>query len=391
MVVQGSRRFFSLYMPGLPSPALDRFMLADLLRAASPPRPPLVPQLAIMAITKRCHLRCRHCFEWAELDRPDTLSLDDLRLLAHRLQSNGASLLQFSGGEPLCRFDDLLRLLASLGRGVDSWIITSGLGLTADRARSLRHRGLTGVIISLDDWRAERHDAFRGARGLHAKALRAARAARRQGLVVALSLCATREFVSDANLTAYASLARELGAGFIQLLEPRAVGRFAGQSVALEPWQRRLLERFYLRMNHDPALESMPLVEYPELRGRALGCQGQGQRHLYVDTDGGLHTCPFNRRSVGSSLGPNWRVALAHVAEGGCSATGCSVHDRGVLAAGTEPASGAHQTTRRSGADENQNRWVGDAGGAGGDPADGLLRLGGHPGHPIERPAGRGP
>jgi len=322
MVTQGGRSFLSLYMPGLPSPALDRFMVGDLLRVISP-QPPRVPQMVIMAVTKRCNLRCRHCFEWAELDRPDTLSLDDLRLLARRLQAHGASLLQLSGGEPLCRFDDLLALLSGLGRDVDSWIITSGLGLTGDRARALRDRGLTGVIISLDHWRADCHDAFRGARGLHAKTLLAARAARRQGLVVALSLCATREFVTGGNLEAYAALAHELGAGFIQLLEPRSVGRFAGRAVALEPRQRRQLERFYLRMNFDPALRTMPLVEYPELRNRVLGCQGQGRRYLYVDTDGGLHTCPFSRRCAGSALGPGWSEALARVAQDGCGSSGC--------------------------------------------------------------------
>jgi homospermidine synthase len=47
------------------------------------------------------------------------------------------------------------------------------------------------------------------------------------GIMVSLSLCATREFVTEGNLETYAKLARQLGTHFIRILEPRQVGCFS--------------------------------------------------------------------------------------------------------------------------------------------------------------------
>lgn len=334
-VEAGGRYFSGLYEPGWPSPAFDRSTALSLARVVPEPGDRPAPQTVLLAITKRCPLSCEHCFEWDAINRSETLSLDALKTIVCRFQRRGAAQIQLSGGEPLARFADLTELVRTASPGTDFWVITSGFGLDRERAIALRSSGFTGVIVSIDHVDPSRHDEFRGMKGSFDRAIAAVAHARQAGLVVALSLCATRAFVTGDNLTRYARMAGEMGVGFIQLLEPRATGRYAGHDVALDDHQLRLLEDFTTRLNHDDEYHDMPIVEYASLAQRRLGCFGAGQRYLYVDTDGGVHACPFCRMSIGNAVdGDLDRILL------GLAARGCEVFSSADLTAAGEAQPG---------------------------------------------------
>jgi len=315
----GDRYFWDLYAPGWPSLAFDRFVERELARATASPGPPAL-QTLIFAITKRCPLRCEHCCEWDALNRREALSRADLRRIVSRFQERGVAQILLSGGEPLQRIEDVVDLVTSAGRDSDFWILSSGHGLSAERAARLAAAGLTGVVLSLDHWDADEHDRFRRFPGAYAQAERAAQHVRAAGLLLGLSLCPTRAFVSGENLQRYAETARRLGAGFIQILEPKAVGHYAGQDVELSPAQLQLLEAFYLRLNFDRACRDMPAVQYAALAQRRTGCHGAGDRYVYVDTDGALLACPFCRPPHGSVLEGRLDDALLALRTLGCPA-----------------------------------------------------------------------
>jgi MoaA/NifB/PqqE/SkfB family radical SAM enzyme len=313
------RYFWDLYAPGWPSRAFDRYAVHELARLDAPAGTPAL-NTAIIAITKRCALKCEHCVEWDVLNRAEALSAADLHEIVRRLQQRGVAQFFFSGGEPLARFADLLSLAAAASVEADVWVLTSGLGLTADKARRLRAAGVTGLSLSLDHWERSAHDHFRGQRGAFDAVERAAGHARDAGLLVALSLCPTRSFVTPENLDRYAERAVEFGASFIQLLEPKAVGHYAGQDVALSAAQQRLLEQFSQRLNADPAARALPTVSYEDWNARRLGCKGAGDRYAYIDTDGDLHACPFCRAPGLRVLGHDLDDALARLQCAGCPA-----------------------------------------------------------------------
>jgi MoaA/NifB/PqqE/SkfB family radical SAM enzyme len=313
----GGRYFWDLYSPGWPSAAFDRFVEGELDRwSGLRDRSPAI-RTAIVAITKRCPLKCEHCCEWEQLNGRERLSLADLREIVAALQRQRVSQVLLSGGEPLQRFRDVLDLVRNADRGTDFWLLSSGVGLTAERARALREAGLTGVSLSLDHHEPARHDAFRGFPGAFAAVESGARAARESGLILALSLCPTRGFVSKENLDRYLAVAEGMGAAFVQLLEPRAVGHYAGRDVELDPEQLALLEDFSLRATFDAAQASAPLVAYASFTQRRR-CLGAGQRYLYVDTDGQVLPCPFCRHPAGSALGGALETTLECLRAAGC-------------------------------------------------------------------------
>ena len=311
------RVFVHPYLPGWPSPAFDRWVEHELERWTPTRQGPPALRAAILAVTRRCPLRCEHCLEWDELNRAEGLSGEELLEIAHQLRARGVAQVFLSGGEPLQRLDVVIALVTQLSGESDVWVLSSGMGLTRDRAARLRQAGLTGVALSLDHWEPAAHDRFRGRAGSFAAAERAAAHVREAGMVLALSLCPVRTFVTHQNLQRYARLARDLGAGFIHIHEPRALGHYAGRDVELEPADLRVLDEFAAWLNRHPDALRLPAAAHMGRLVRTTGCRG-GREYIYIDTNGTVHPCPFCRGRGISLTGDGADRPIASLGAVGC-------------------------------------------------------------------------
>ncbi|TNE52923.1 MAG: radical SAM protein [Bacteroidetes bacterium] len=274
----------------------------------------------LLAITKKCSLQCAHCLAWDELNGRETLAAADVLDIIRKFQAGGLATVELSGGEPLNRYQDLLRIVQESNTGqTDFWLITSGYRLTAPRAQALRDAGLVGVAISLDHWDAAAHDQFRGLEGSFEWARQAAQHATEAGLAVCLALTPVRAFCTPENLWHYARLARDWGVHFIRILEPQPVGHFAGQDISLRPADIAVLENFVRKIHREPAYRDYPIIDYYAPHQRQSGCSGAGMRFLYVDTDGDMHACPFCQHKCGSAVHESVETGIENMA----LASGC--------------------------------------------------------------------
>jgi MoaA/NifB/PqqE/SkfB family radical SAM enzyme len=314
------RYYWDMHAPGWPSKAFIKYNEGEMNRIF--PFRPKTDYLnsMIFAITKKCPLKCLHCYEWNELNHKDTLSLSDLKSIIRKFQSRGKGVaqIQFSGGEPLSRYEDVLDILESSMTDTDFWIVTSGYKLTKQKARTLKNAGLRGVSISLDHFNPSKHNRFRGTNDSFNWVLKAIRNAHSANLMVILSLCAIKTFVSKNNLIQYANLAKRLGVAYILIIEPRAVGRYKDMDIALSQEQLIILEDFYLKMNFDPSYSDMSAVSYHGYHQRRIGCFGGGNRYVYVNTNGNLQVCPFCQQKYGSALKDPIDECTAKMKTNGC-------------------------------------------------------------------------
>ena len=279
-------------------------------------RPPL--QTIIWGITNRCMLSCRHCNEWDNIAQTDSLDLKELKQILSVFISNGIRHIQFSGGELLVRFNDLVELIEEASTYMDCWVFTSGYGLNREKAAALKSAGLTGVNISLDHWDAQLHNDFRNNEKSFDMAIGALKNCNDAGMITSLSLCATGEFVTEENLIKYAELAKNHGVHFIRILEPRAIGKFAGQRVYLEDIQVKILSEFAVQFNTDPQYKDFPIISFFGNSQRKIGCFGAGNRYIYADPNGDVHACPFCRGKMGNLLERPLDEILEKLKKTGC-------------------------------------------------------------------------
>jgi pseudo-rSAM protein/SPASM domain protein len=164
----------------------------DQIRSSRQRRP-----VVVWNATKRCNLRCRHCYAGAETaGAPGELSTAEAEHLLDDLADYGVPVVLFSGGEPLVR-EDLTHLVGyAADRGLRPVLSTNGTLVTPERARALRDAGLAYAGVSVDGL-PERNDAFRGEEGAFDAAVRGIEACQSAGLKTGLRYTVTQANVAD--------------------------------------------------------------------------------------------------------------------------------------------------------------------------------------------------
>lgn len=118
------------------------------------------PPLWLLAeVTYACPLHCVFCYNPVDFAQhgPEMSTQDWIKVL-REARAAGSVQCGFSGGEPLMR-DDLEELVAEAHRlGFYTNLLTSGIGLTAQRAQGLKAAGLDHVQLSFQDSTRELND-----------------------------------------------------------------------------------------------------------------------------------------------------------------------------------------------------------------------------------------
>jgi sulfatase maturation enzyme AslB (radical SAM superfamily) len=95
--------YFNIYTPGWPSETYDTIWEKELRRHAPGNSDPEKTFFAFLAITRKCPMRCEHCFEWDNLNQKESFTKEELLKVADMYQQQGVKQFHFSGGEPMTR------------------------------------------------------------------------------------------------------------------------------------------------------------------------------------------------------------------------------------------------------------------------------------------------
>lgn len=155
-------------------------------------RPGPVKPVVIWNLTRRCNLKCRHCYTVsADVDFPGELTHQEAMQTLEDLGRFRIPALILSGGEPLGRKDvfqiatrarKLVRMLA---------LSTNGTTIVDEMADRVAEIGFHYVGISIDGIGAT-NDWFRGVEGAFADALRGVRECKKRGIRVGLRFTLTQ-------------------------------------------------------------------------------------------------------------------------------------------------------------------------------------------------------
>jgi PqqA peptide cyclase len=263
-------------------------------RAARPTGRDITAPLGLLAeLTHRCPLHCPYCSNPTQLTAPaEELPTEvwlDVFGQARRL---GVLQMHLSGGEPLLRRD--LETFAAGGRSYGMYVnlVTSGVGLTRDRAFALADAGVDHVQLSLQGAEAKAADLVAGAKA-HRRKLEAAAAVRAAGMVLTINIVLHRKNASD--IDALVELAAGLHADRLELAHAQYYGWALRNRAALLPSAEQVRQAEDLvraaRTRH-PGLTIVYVVsDYYEKTPKPC-MNGWGTRQLTVTPDGTVLPCP---------------------------------------------------------------------------------------------------
>jgi PqqA peptide cyclase len=200
---------------------------------------PSDPTTLLAELTYRCPLHCPYCSNPVDLARAQhELTTDEWKRVFSEARALGVLQLGLSGGEPLLR-RDLEELVAhARAERLYSTLVTSGLGLTRDRAARLRDAGLDHIQISFQDAESGTAELIAGLPKSVEKKRQAAAFVRELGFAFTVNVVLHRANLD--RLGEIIEMAAELGADRLELANTQYYGWAALNRTALLPTREQL-------------------------------------------------------------------------------------------------------------------------------------------------------
>jgi pyrroloquinoline quinone biosynthesis protein E len=245
-------------------------------------------------LTHRCPLACPYCSNPLELEgRADELSAKTWSRVFHEAAALGVLQVQLSGGEPASRRDLEEIVSGAADAGLYTNLITSAIGLDAQRLARLGAAGLDHVQLSLQDVQAANADRIAGYSGAHERKLGFARSVTELGLALTINAVIHRANIE--SVAALVELAVSLGAGRVEIAHAQYYGWALHNRRALMPTreqvERAMQEIDDIRTRYlQRIVIDMVTPDYYARRPKAC-MGGWGRRSLNVTPSGRALPC----------------------------------------------------------------------------------------------------
>jgi MoaA/NifB/PqqE/SkfB family radical SAM enzyme len=306
--------FYNLYTPPQPSVTGLRHIFRKIKEIVI--RVPVLPGTVNLAITTACQCKCIHCSAsyFVTRDRKQ-LTTDELKRVIDQCLDLGASLVIFTGGEPLVRAD-LFELIAHVDKSKAMvMIFTNGLGLTDTNVKKLADAGLATLNVSIDHVDPQKHDSWRGIPGCYRSAMEGAARARKAGIFTGISTYACKETLRDGSLEKLLQLAQSEGFHETTIFDTIPSGNFLNKPGLMlttnEKEEVVRLAQSYHNSSHPMGVVAQSFVNSPA----GNGCFG-AHTQLYITAFGDINPCDFNPISFGNvrerTVQELWLKMIAH-------------------------------------------------------------------------------
>ena len=245
-----------------------------------------IPWAILLDPTSACNLHCAGCWA-AEYGNKLNLTFEEIDSIISQGKELGVYMYLYTGGEPLIRKADLMRIC----RKHDDCVFlcfTNATLIDESFAEEMLQVGNFIPAISLEGDEAAT-DGRRGA-GTYKKAVRAMELLREKKLPYGISSCYTSQNWESITSAAYYNSLIEMGAYFIWYFHYMPVGNDAVPELLPTPAQRTQVYHRVRKLREEKPLFAMDFQNDAEYVG---GCIAGGFRYLHINANGDVDPCVF--------------------------------------------------------------------------------------------------
>lgn len=245
-----------------------------------------IPWAILLDPTSACNLHCTGCWA-AEYGNKLNLSLEEIDSIVEQGKKLGVYMYIYTGGEPLVRKADLIKICEKHN---DCVFLTFTNGTLIDEKfadEMLRVKNLVPAISLEGDEAAT--DSRRGS-GVFGKATHAMEILHRKKLLYGISSCYTSVNYKSITSEEYYQSLIDMGAYFIWYFHYMPVGNDAAPQLLPTPEQR---EYVYHQIRHLRATKPLFSMDFQNDAEFVGGCIAGGKRYLHINANGDVDPCVF--------------------------------------------------------------------------------------------------
>lgn len=245
-----------------------------------------IPWTILLDPTSACNLHCTGCWA-AQYGHKLNLSFDEIDHIIQQGKDLGVYLYIYTGGEPLVRKNDLIRLCEKH----DDCVFLSFTNATLiDEAFADEMLRVGNFIpaISLEGF--EKSTDQRRGKGVYQKVMQAISLLHQKKLIYGISSCYTSANFESITSSEYFDHLIEMGAYFIWYFHYMPVGNDASIDLLPTPKQR---EETYRRIRKYRATKPLFAMDFQNDAEYVGGCIAGGRRYFHINANGDIDPCVF--------------------------------------------------------------------------------------------------
>lgn len=247
-----------------------------------------IPWAILIDITTACNLKCTGCWA-AEYGNKLNMSYDDLNKIIQEGKALGTYVYLYTGGEPLVRKADLIRICKE---NPDCLFLTFTNGTLCDDAFADQLKEVGNMILTISiEGNEETTDSRRG-QGTYKATLAAMARLKERGVPFGLSLCYTKNNADVISSDEYVDFLIEQGAIFAWLFTFVPVGCSSTAELMATAEQRK---KMYDQVRKWRFKEVKPLfmIDFFNDGEYVGGCVAGGKQYFHISANGDCEPCVF--------------------------------------------------------------------------------------------------
>ena len=248
-----------------------------------------VPWLILFDPTSACNMHCAGCWS-GTYGAKHNLSFEDMDKIVTQGKELGVYLYMMTGGEPLVRKKDILKL-AKKHNDVQFGIYSNSTLIDEDLCREIVKLGNITFMLSIEGT-PETNDARRGA-GHYEAVMKAMDLLKKYGILFGTSICYTRENIEAVTDPDFIRFISKKGARFGFFFHYMPVGNNAVPELMPTVAQRKkMIERIRWMRSDKCDIEFFPMDFQND--GEAVGgCIAGGRNYFHINSSGDAEPCVF--------------------------------------------------------------------------------------------------
>ena len=248
-----------------------------------------VPWLILMDPTSACNLHCTGCWA-AEYGNRLNLTFDEMDSVVTQGKELGIYLYMFTGGEPLVRKSDIIKLCEKHN---DCAFLSFTNGTLVDEAfcQEMKRVGNLYLAISLEGFEAV-NDLRRGD-GVYGKVMNAMDLLKKNGLVFGTSICYTSKNTETVTSDEFIQLMVDKGCRYAMYFHYMPVGNDASVELLQTPEQRIYMKDRIRQIRSLTTGQGLFTFDFQNDGEFVGGCIAGGRNYFHINANGDAEPCVF--------------------------------------------------------------------------------------------------
>ncbi|WP_322621851.1 radical SAM protein [Aedoeadaptatus coxii] len=248
-----------------------------------------IPWLILMDPTSACNLHCTGCWA-AEYGNKLNLSYDEMSDIVRQGKELGIHFYMFTGGEPLVRRDDIIKLCKE---HKDCEFLAFTNGTLVDQAFCDEMKSVGNLMLAISLEGSPEVNDFRRGEGVYGRVMDAMDLLKENGLIFGTSICYTSKNCESVTSKEFIDLMVDKGCRYALYFHYMPVGNDASVELLPTPEQRLATKnriRAIRNLEHGEGLFTMDFQNDGEYMD---GCIAGGRNYFHINANGDAEPCVF--------------------------------------------------------------------------------------------------